>query len=68
MEADDPNISLDAIPLEKIVDVCRTNVEALHNLHFLMAAHIKEPEHLTDDLKLMDAHLQAMTDELCRKV
>ena len=33
-----------------------------------MAAHIKEPEHLTDDLKLMDAHLQAMTDELCRKV
>lgn len=67
MEADQPNVSLNAIPLERIVDVCRTNVEALHNLQFVMCAHIKEPEQLTVDLKLMDAHLQAMTDELCRK-
>jgi hypothetical protein len=68
MEADDTNISRNAIPLEKIVDVCRTNVEALHNLHFLMTAHIKDPEHLTVDLGVMNVHLQAMTDELCRKV
>jgi hypothetical protein len=59
--------SVDHARQEKIVKVCRTNVEALHNLQFLMFAHVTEPDHLSEYLEIMNEHLQKMTDVLCRK-
>jgi hypothetical protein len=59
--------SVDHARQEKIVEVCRTNVEALHNLQFLMFAHVTEPDHLSEYLEIMNEHLQKMTDVLCRK-
>ena len=53
---------------KQILDVCRTNVEALHNLKFLMNENVADPEAMASYLEMMDKHLQNMTDELCRKL
>jgi hypothetical protein len=64
--AQDPIPGSDLTP-EEILAICRTNVEALHNLHYLMKLHVAETRLLTHDLGLMELHLKKMTDELCRK-
>jgi len=53
---------------EQILGVCRTNVEALHNLKFLINENVADPEAVASYLEMMDKHLQNMTDELCRKL
>lgn len=57
-----------AIDPSAILDICRTNVEALHHLKYLMSQEIEKPELLAKYLIVMEIHLQNMTDELCRKV
>jgi hypothetical protein len=52
---------------DQILEVCRTNVEALHNVYFLLNAHVNAPNLLKDDLVLMSSHLESMTDSLCRE-
>ena len=52
--------------LERVAGVCRTNIESLHNLRYLMGEHINRPAFLLEYLQAMEVHLQAMTDELCR--
>ena len=52
---------------KQVLEICRTNVEALHNLHYLMEIHVTDPARLSIYLKTMQDHLQKMTDELCRK-
>ena len=53
---------------KQILDVYRTNVEALDNLKFLMNENVADPEAMASYLEMMDKHLQNMTDELCRKL
>jgi hypothetical protein len=67
MVAEKPILPGSSLTPEDILEICRTNVEALHNLHYLMKAHVDVPRLLTFDLDLMNTHLQKMTDELCRK-
>ena len=57
-----------SVTVEQILEVCRTNVEALHNLKFLMDAHLADPEAMATYLGIMDKHLQGMTGELCKKL
>jgi hypothetical protein len=53
---------------QRVLEVCRTNVEALHNLKFLMNASVTDAEAMATYLEIMDKHLQNMTNELCRKL
>jgi hypothetical protein len=53
---------------QQVLEVCRTNVEALHNLKFLMNANLTDAEAMATYLEIMDKHLQNMTNELCRKL
>jgi hypothetical protein len=57
-----------SITPEQILAVCRTNVEAMHNLAFLMKEHISDPEALANHFRSLDGHLLNMTNELCRKL
>ncbi|AFL89229.1 hypothetical protein Terro_2997 [Terriglobus roseus DSM 18391] len=52
---------------KEVLDLCRTEVEAMHDVHFLMS----RPNVSHDDLQLCLAHmngsLQKLTDILCRE-
>jgi len=52
---------------KEVLDLCRTEVEAMHDIHFLMS----RPDVSHDDTQLCLAHmhqsLQKLTDILCRK-
>jgi hypothetical protein len=65
---DKPILPRNSLTTEQVLEICRTNVEALHNLHYIMKAHVDVPRLLLFDLDLMNSHLQKMTNELCRKI
>jgi hypothetical protein len=54
------------VSAEEALELCRTDVEAMHNLQYLVADLVQPSETLQTYLKEIDRHLQHLTDVLCR--
>jgi hypothetical protein len=52
---------------EQIREVCRENIESLHNLVFLLRQHRAQPDQVDRYTTTIQSHLEKITDALCRK-
>jgi hypothetical protein len=52
---------------EQIREVCRANIESLHNLVFLLRQHRTQPDQIDHYTTTIQAHLEKITDALCRE-
>ena len=56
-----------AVSVEEMLELCRTDVEALHNLQHIVVELVEPSEPLQTYLREIDRHLQHLTDVLCRE-
>jgi hypothetical protein len=52
---------------ERIREVCRENIESLHNLVFLLRQHREQPDRIDHDATVIEVHLETITNALCRQ-
>jgi hypothetical protein len=51
-------------PSRKTIEACRTHLDALFSLQFLMCTHMKQPDLIACDLEQMEIQLRALNSEL----
>jgi hypothetical protein len=51
----------------EILELCRSSVAALHNLHFLMKQTTGDTAKMSEYIRISGEHIQRMTDVLCLK-
>ncbi len=52
---------------QDIDNICQSQIDALFTVHYLMCAHVKQPDLLAGDLEQMEIHLRSLASELCLK-
>ena len=52
--------------IEEILQLCRTHIDAMHNLQFLLKAKVPKGSDAAGYLDAMENHLQCVTNALCR--
>jgi hypothetical protein len=57
----------DTVSPQNINEICQNQIDALFTLHYLMCAHMKQPDLLAGDLEQMEMHLRNLASELCLK-
>jgi len=57
----------DSESTKDIDDTYQNQIDALFTVHYLMCAHVKQPDLLAGDLEQMEIHLRSLASELCLK-
>ena len=64
----DANRNASGLTAEEIIRICRSEIESIHNLQYLLVADADDPEMVRQHTELLGKQLRTMTDLLCRRV